>query len=201
MTHAYLSFGTSSYSGKAVLKLTDSSVVNVRIPATFGSQNVVEVGRQAFDSANIESVFIPKTMIYLNNGAFYDCLKLKEVKFEAGCALTKIDINAFKSKIIENIDLPASLSNIVNNDATYTTFRDVPLKCVSYLGTAQINSYMFTNYPVVHVKRNYPYSTFGQRTVTKDGRVCDAKRGKNSIKVKRKIPFFIHLIIVCLSTS
>ena len=102
MPHKYLRFSDSSYGGKCVgtgtselgNALTDPTVTTIQIPRTFASKNVVEIGKKAFWDTNIINVFIPSTVLYISANAFYYCVSLKEVRFEKGSKLKKLDKGA-----------------------------------------------------------------------------------------------------------
>ena len=209
MSHAYLSFSDSTYySGFLVVGtssspgssnfgngLADKSVKNVEIPSTFGEKTVAELGYCSFGRTNIESVFIPKTIKMLGNAAFYGCNYLKEVRFEKGIELEKIDYNAFiECYALTKIDIPPTLKTVVSNSNSRIFKDDSSLECFSYLGSSDFtSSYFFnTDKVVVHVSKNYPYSTLGQKSVTKDDKTCGVSDQPFSKSKKKICSIFIR---------
>ena len=81
--------------GSAGDALTDKTVTKIQIPRTFENKNVVEIGNRAFSETSIISIFIPSTVLCINEYAFYKCSSLKEVRFEKGSKLAKINQGAF----------------------------------------------------------------------------------------------------------
>ena len=106
MTHPYLSFSdSSSYPGKLCVGtskyisqgngLSDKSVTKVEIPSFVGDKEVVELGFRSFHGTRIQSIFISKTILYINYCAFESCVSLVDVRFEEGSKLTKLDYFLF----------------------------------------------------------------------------------------------------------
>ena len=97
---SYLLFNDASYypgkvvgkSGSSFQALSDSTITNIEIPPKYSDQDVTEIGYLAFDKTQIISFFIPKTIKLIGNCAFCATSKLKEVKFEKGSNLEKIEI-------------------------------------------------------------------------------------------------------------
>lgn len=187
MPHEYLSFSTAKYfNGKVVGTSTSpgssnygnalsvKSVTIVDIPAEYEGEPVVELGYFSFATTQITSIFIPKTIRLIGNAAFFPSPQLKVVRFDKGSLLEKIDYNAFSGcTSLEKIDLPPNLKTITENSASYPTFKNAPLTCVSYLGMNELNTnYIFSNSPKIHVLSNYTYSQIGKKAVTKDGLSC-----------------------------
>ena len=199
MPHAYLSFSNSAYySGFLVVGtysynsdgngLTNKNIKNVEIPSTFEGKTIAEVGYCAFYGTNIEAIFIPKTIKMLGNGAFYDCKNLKEVRFEKGSELEKMDYNIFKyCYALTKIDIPPSLKTVVSGSNDKIFGYNTALECFSYLGSGDFtSSYFFdSDKVIVHVSKNYPYDTLGRKSVTKDDKTCGVSQQPFS-KTKQK---------------
>ena len=183
--HPYLSFSESyEYEGLTVGTsnsvtqgngLRDKRVTDVVIPNNFQGKKVVEVGLQAFDSTDITSVFIPKSILYLNWGAFGNCQRLKEVIFEEGSNLQRCNNVVFWGcSSLEKLDFPETLNKIETTMSWYLFNYVHKLKCISYHGKTDFSDhYMFENTPSIHVAKDYPGEYFGLREVIKDGRTCD----------------------------
>ena len=126
-SHPYIHFtditgGLRVRSGSPADGLMDGSVTDVKIHPTFNSNNVVEIGIYAFQSTNIVSVFIPKTIQHIDQQTFYLGSHLSSVIFEPDSSLEKISHNAFRScTSLEKIDLPSNLHTImpVNGNAIF----------------------------------------------------------------------------------
>lgn len=182
-THPYLNFADTTYSsitGKKCTGRSDSSVNIISIPSKFDEVNVIELGPSSFSRTNIISVFIPKTVLYINKEAFRYCNNLKEVRFEKGSCLERINIVAFaQSPLIEKLDLPPSTKTI-DASSSYTQFYEVKSKCISYLGSSNFESgYFFNKQPeIIHVSKSYPGTKFGDKEVTRDGKTCLTDKGR-----------------------
>ena len=75
--------------------LTNKRVKNVEIPSTFEEKTIAEVGCASFGFK------------MLGERAFRDCTSLKEVRFEKGSELEKIEYSAFlKCTSLTKIDIP-----------------------------------------------------------------------------------------------
>ena len=185
MSHKYLAFSDSYYEeGKCVgtgtneyvNALTDKTVTKIQIPRKFESKNVVEIRCNAFMNSHIISVFIPSTVLYINQGAFLNCYDLREFRLEKGSKLREIDFGAFEFSIsLECIDFPESLGTI-ESEKGHEMFSGSGIKCISYQGTIDFSSYeFFSSYMTdvtIHTTSSYPSGEFGQRSVTKDGKKC-----------------------------
>ena len=188
MSHPYLSFSDSStYSGFLVVGtskstgwgngLTNSSVKIVEIPSTFEGKTIAEVGYLAFGFTGIESIFIPKTIKMLGNGAFYGCSSLKEVRFEKGNKLEKMDENVFAScSSLTRIDIPQTLKTVISSTGERIFKGNTALECFSYFGSSNFTSeFIFSDSNdnvIVHVSKDYPYDTLGQKSTTRDDMTC-----------------------------
>ncbi len=98
------------------------------------SENLKNIGRQAFSYCNIKSVFMPDSLTFLGDEAFTDCQALEEVtcsnnltelngtflrcrnlkivQFPNSPQFTKIGRGAFSGCTIEKIEIPASVTEI-----------------------------------------------------------------------------------------
>ena len=74
----YLNYGDSSYKQgcivigtsenvKAGNALNDTSVTIIQIPSYHNGKEVVEIGYNGFYCTKIEKIFIPKTILFLND--------------------------------------------------------------------------------------------------------------------------------------
>lgn len=86
-------------------------LINVIIPSTINSKEVISIGESAFwGNDSIISVELPDTITTIKEYAFYDCRFLKEINFPEG--LTTIGDRAFESNSIRNLELPSSITTI-----------------------------------------------------------------------------------------
>jgi hypothetical protein len=224
MQHPYLSFSNSAtYSGCLVVGTsnivrddngrTNKSVLVIEIPSTFDGKSVVEIGYTSFAHSNITSIFISKGIKYLNNGAFYGCYYLTEVRFEEESALEKIDYNVFyKCTSLTKINIPKTLVTVRTGMFSYNS----ALECLSYLGSTDFSSSSFfsteTASVKIHVASTYPSGTFGGRSVIKDDGTCgvsslpfNTKTGSKAnrcsiIYVNSCSPNYIKYVIFVLSS-
>ena len=66
-----------------------------------------------YNEKDIECIFIPKSVIEIQENAFRDCKNLREVIFEEGSRLKKIGESAFQNcSSLRNILLPEGLESI-----------------------------------------------------------------------------------------
>lgn len=79
----------------------------LRIPSLHNGYPVTEIGKNAFKSKNlITTIFIPKEIIKIDEGAFSTMSSLENVIFEEGSNLEIMEKNAFEgSELLENINL------------------------------------------------------------------------------------------------
>ena len=151
--------------------LTDPNIKDVIIPRKYEGINIVEIGRYAFHNKNINSIFIPRTIIRISCAAFESCQYLTIVKFEVVSILTELDQYAFYfCNSIKKIDFPPSLTKI----GTYS-LNGPSLECFSYSGLTfidSLSSFFSVDPLILHASKNYPQSTFAGRTVTKDDLTC-----------------------------
>ena len=182
MTHPYLVFSDSSkYAGKCVGSgteygnaLSNKSATTIQIPPTFDNKNVVEIGENSFRETGVINIFIPSTVLCISPRAIYNCKSLKEIRFEKGSKLEKIDTCAIFGSTIEKIDLPQSIRTIISK-SNYITFAQNSFKCLSYHGTSDFASGYFFSSGVtlaIHTTSSYPSDKFGQRSVSKDSQTC-----------------------------
>lgn len=65
----------------ALYSLDDKTLTSVDIPETIDGMEVIGIKMFAFDNCGIESVYLPKTISYIETFAFYKCEKLHDVNF------------------------------------------------------------------------------------------------------------------------
>ena len=210
MLHTYLDLRESvTYPGKLVVGTTDypvpsgnglinKSVKIVEIPQTFNGTEIAEIGYQSFDSLEITSVFIPKTVLHICQEAFSGCAQLTDVRFEEGSKLQQLDYFVFNwCTSLKKIDFPASVTRIY----TYSSqnfFDVVSLDCFSYSGTTNFSllRYFFYSVSNVYVTTSYPSSTFAGKIVTKGTQTCGVSKELRSAKFFycscSKIIFYVH---------
>lgn len=84
------------------------------------SENVQEIGSDAFEGCKMESIFVPANVKTLGLGAFSGCPNLKNVSFAEDSKLTNISFLTFcNCTNLVNVSLPKNLESI-----GYGTFRD-----------------------------------------------------------------------------
>lgn len=74
-------------------------------------QSVTTLGMQSFQESGLTSIYIPNTITNISN-AFCNCANLKQVTFQEGCQMTKIDNQTFMGTGIVSIEIPASITEI-----------------------------------------------------------------------------------------
>ena len=187
MNHPYLSFNLSTtYKRKLVVGtsfrasdgngLINKSVKNIEIPPVFNGMKVVELGFRCFCLTDIESVFIPNSIVLIRYAALAICYKLTEVRFEAGGKSLEFQHHVFwESKSIKRIDFPFSVDNIAE---VTNFFYQVSLDCFSYEGTHDFSSFVdfFNTVTNVYVSNNYPSSTFAEKSITGRGKTCGVSK-------------------------
>ena len=154
----YLNYGDSSYKQGCVVigtstsngngnALKDKSITIIQIPSYHNGKEVVEIGYGGFSGTNIEKVFIPKTVLFLNDFCFLGCSSLTEIRFEEGSLLERIGLySIYNIKKLEKLDVPKSLSqyDTTESSALYPGFSELySLTCISYLGATDFSSYDF----------------------------------------------------------
>ena len=209
----YLSFSDSTYCEGRVVGtstgqgngngLIDKTVKDVVIPSTNENKNVVEIGWDAFKFTNIESVFIPKTIMKISGYSFSGCSFLKKVIFEPGSNLKEFGSSVFcAAKSLKKIDFPPSLSSI-GSYPLYSFFSPNPLKCFSYLGTqnfASVANFFNSTPKIIHVSKYYPSSTFAGEPVVKDDISCNMKVIRcTACKESHKTLYLMCMLIVMQS--
>lgn len=75
-------------------------------------EGVIEIARSAFSNTGIESVKLPDTLAKIGNGAFKNCVKLREVNLPKG--LLSIGAEAFEGcAALKEICIPANIDMIL----------------------------------------------------------------------------------------
>ena len=120
-------------------------MTDIVIPEYSPNGDIVEgIGSWAFaDCQNIESVTIPKSVIYIDDYAFGWCRNLKEVNFAEDGELQRIENDAFYyCDGLESIELPDGLMSIYDRAfSTCTYLRTVTIPA----SVTSIGSYAFNN--------------------------------------------------------
>ena len=221
-SHPYLNFSESSYeqgclvvgsSQKEFCALTDLSITKIQVPAFLNGVRVVELGKGSFYNTNITKIFIPSTILFLNEQCFFGCSKLTEVRFERGSHLKKIGAVVFqKCTKLEKLDIPANVSEILSTPQNgFRQFGNTDsLTCISYLGSANLalGLFFFSVHPnfCLFVSNLYPSDKFGNANVTNNyGYTCGTsneplisvkvKANKCSFVIMRCSRDFVHCMI------
>ena len=89
------------YLGEVVILglIYDSEITDLVIPSEIESTPVTYIYIDAFNSKDIESVYIPNTVVSILDGAFQNCFDLERVIFESGSLIHTIEADAFHSCI------------------------------------------------------------------------------------------------------
>ncbi|MBQ6936384.1 MAG: leucine-rich repeat domain-containing protein [Clostridia bacterium] len=86
------------------------------IPPTINGLPVTKIGYNCFKSSQITSVYIPSSINTIDNAAFSDCQKLKNVYFMSDGSSVHIGAAAFQNcKSLSNIKLPQQTLSIGKN--------------------------------------------------------------------------------------
>ena len=111
--------------------------------------NVREIAGLAFKDTDVTSVYIPKTVEKIGNGAFMGCKNLKNVIFGHGqyengqpkYNIKEIGQSAFSNcSSLENIYLPPSVSRIEKNTFANSGLRDITVyDYIEYIGEKAFN--------------------------------------------------------------
>lgn len=145
-----LSDGNYEYSvanGKAKIEKYYGKEANVVVPTTLGGYEVTEIGIDAFENFELESVTIPEQIERMYHGSFKNCPKLGKVIFNAvkckgaydpifdncfvreveiGPKVTIIDSSMFEDLPISSISIPDSVTEI-----GISAFENTALKSVT----------------------------------------------------------------------
>lgn len=153
---------------------------DVVIPSQYQNKSVVEIGCYSFSKTNITSIFIPNTIMYIGEYAFFCCDKLEKVTFQKNSALSIIAKCAFAFiSELKMLDIPSSVSIIDSEKDRRQFVGGKSLTCISYHGSYSFASeYLIQDYNrnlKIHVNKYYA-GTFGvfNDTLFKDGKFCDA---------------------------
>ena len=63
--------------------LTDHNTKIIQIPSIYNEKPVIELGYEAFRATGITQIFIPKSILYINDYCFCVCSKLTEIRFRS----------------------------------------------------------------------------------------------------------------------
>lgn len=100
--------------GYAVIGIGSCNAVDMVIPEKYNSLPVLAIGDDALSKAvRIESITFPKTLRRIGTRAFYNCQKLKTVRFAAGSACTEIGDFAFaECENLRNAEIPSGVTSL-----------------------------------------------------------------------------------------
>lgn len=99
-----------------ILKKYTGKDNNVIIPSVIEKYTVKYIGENCFANGDIESVWIPESVVSVANNAFYGCAKLKTVNFANESCIDYIGEYAFKGTLFENIEGVDENNTVVVND-------------------------------------------------------------------------------------
>lgn len=90
--------------GYVILKKYIGKDTDVTLPSVIEKYTVKYIGESCFANGNIESIWIPESVVSIGNNAFYGCTELKTVNFANESCIKYIGEYAFKGTLFENID-------------------------------------------------------------------------------------------------
>ncbi len=124
--------------GDAVATYTGDIVIPESIIVDKKRYTVTSIGKNAFDSTNITSVFIPGNVKTIKESAFLRCPELTEVTLSEG--IESLGMNAFNNcRKIDEITIPGSMKTV-----TAASFYNCDLKKIHFLeGVETIGSEAF----------------------------------------------------------
>ena len=156
-----------------------------------------EISHVAFhDCQSLRKVNIPASVEVIlssdrsNNGrAFYHCVSLDEVTFDEGSNLESIQMGAFDSANLPNLQLPASLTTIQHNTLSYANGIEVirlPETFTHFINTNNDGSIRNSHHSFTHcvhaLKEMYIPATFYAEMPTTKYQVSYAFDGGNNVK-------------------
>ena len=103
------------YENEAVITKYEGSETVINIPEEFDGCEVTGIQAYAFyNSQTIETVNIPKTITQIGEGAFSNCVNLKNVNISSECNIEKIESETFKGcENLSELNLPESGLEII----------------------------------------------------------------------------------------
>lgn len=73
---------------------------------------IEKIGKECFEGAGITRIEIPRPVEKIEEAAFKDCVRLREVSFAKDCILRSIEEDAFAHTAVERFVAPAKLKSI-----------------------------------------------------------------------------------------
>ena len=105
---------------------------NVVIPSTINQLPVTRIGDHGFYDTDMSSIFIPNTIIAIDDDAISYCGNLSSIVFEEGSSLQSIGVcGIYNNGSLSSLTLPASLTGI----AWWGLAENYHLNTINYLGT------------------------------------------------------------------
>ena len=159
--------------------LKNKNAKDIVVPEKYLGVKVVEIGINAFQGTNIESIFISRYVKTIKNAAFYECRSLKYITFDDNSELEILEEHIIGFGKIESLNLPASLKTGPSDEPSF--YFTSTLNCGSYFGSNDLSSFHLFHAPtlsssfVVHSFPDYPY-TIGSLTPVGDGVKCPEKK-------------------------
>ncbi|MCL2628235.1 MAG: leucine-rich repeat protein [Oscillospiraceae bacterium] len=130
----------------------------VHFPEEIEGQPVVSIGSKAFFGNRVlETVIIPDSVIYIGEGAFYDCTAITSVTL--GKSIRRIESGAFNNTAITNIILPNGITYIGSSAFANSNLTSVVVPD----SVTESGRDVFNNTPLVSI--TLPHST----TIPKNG--------------------------------
>ena len=146
---SYFTFSTSSV--EAVLSdYSSSGPSNIVMPDTFEGKPIVGIRSSAFETADVESINFPSTLVWIEQGAFRD-KSLQDVTLPVG--FKYIERDSFRNNNIESLSLPDSLEYIQQDGFRDNNIETVTLPNSVYLVNSRaflrndISSLTLSSYP------------------------------------------------------
>jgi hypothetical protein len=162
----YVGNGTHVYQNGAY----DKNLVNAILPAYFNGTKIYGTFYRCLAGLpNLIAIFIPKTYRVIEADLFQDSYNVETIEFEANSELQFINGWTAISSKITSFTFPPSLKRFAINSSFGHCAK---LKTVFYQGMASplYDSTTFLGVSKdlkIFVRKDYPYDTFGGRSVTK----------------------------------
>ncbi|MBE7076236.1 MAG: hypothetical protein E7375_04165 [Clostridiales bacterium] len=92
-----------SLNGGIVISEYNGDLTTLQVPQTINYQNVISIDSKAFNSSNVQILYLPSTLKTISASAFYGNSKIKEIQ----CSSTAVEIEgyAFRYSAIEELDI------------------------------------------------------------------------------------------------
>ena len=148
----------------------NKNIVHAFLPRQNNGIQVYGTGYRSFMAIqSLKTVVVPNSYKYVDHDSFQGCLSLESVVFEDGIDLEMIGYWLLVNANITTFTFPASVKKI-HLSSIFSGCKK--LKSIYYRGMMKINeeSEAFRDVPddmKIYVRRDYPYSEFGGRKVTK----------------------------------